>query len=68
MNDPVINRKTQFTDLPELLTPHEVRDFLGLGRDAVYHLVESGQLPARRFGQRIFIPKKALMMEVNFVA
>ena len=65
MNDLAINRKTPFKDLPELLTPHEVRDFLGLGRDSIYKLVESGELPARRFGQKIFIPKKALMMEVN---
>ena len=63
MNDPSINRKTKIEDLPELMTPHEVRNFLGLGRDAVYKLIETGELPARRFGQRLFIPKKALLME-----
>ena len=65
MNDPVINRQTNFEDLPELLTPMEVRAFLGLGRDAVYKLIESGELPARRFGQRLFVPKKALIEEVT---
>ena len=65
MNDSVINRTTKIEDLPEFLTPHEVRDFLGLGRDAVYKLIESGELPARRFGQRLFIPKKAFMEEVT---
>ncbi len=64
MNDPVINRQTKMEDLPEFLTPHEVRDFLGLGRDSVYKLIESGELPARRFGQRLFVPKKAFMEEV----
>ena len=63
MNDPVITRKTKIEDLPEFLTPHEVRDFFGLGRDAVYKLINSGELPARRFGQRLFIPKAALLVE-----
>ena len=65
MNDSAINRKTKLEDLPEFLTPHEVRDFLGLGRDAVYKLIESGELPARRFGQRLFVPKTALLEEVT---
>ncbi len=64
MSDSTIHRKTPYKDLPELLTPHEVRDFLGLGRDSVYKLIESGELPARRFGQRLFVPKRALMEEV----
>ena len=64
MSDLVINRTTKIEDLPEFLTPHEVRDFLGLGRDSVYKLIESGELPARRFGQRLFVPKKAFMGEV----
>ena len=61
MSDLVINRTTKMEDLPEFLTPHEVRDFLGLGRDSVYKLIESGELPARRFGQRLFVPKAALV-------
>ena len=64
MNNPVINRKTKLEDLPELLTPMEVRAFLGLGRNTVYGLIESGELPAQRFGQRLFVPKRALMEEV----
>jgi len=39
----------------------EVRAFLGLGRNTVYGLIESGEIPARRFGQRLFVPKAALM-------
>ena len=63
MNDP-INRKTKLEDLPEFMTPYEVRDFLGLGSDSVYKLIEAGDLPARRIGRRLFVPKRALM-EVN---
>ena len=65
MNDPRINRKTPFTDLPELLTPMEVRAFLGLSRNTIYRMIESGELPSRRFRQRLFVPKAALMMEVS---
>ena len=61
MDDPEINRKTRIADLPELMTPMEVRAFLGLGRNTVYELIESGKLPSRRFGQRLFVPKAALM-------
>ncbi len=64
MNDPEINRRTKLEDLPELLTPMEVRAFLGIGRNTVYRLIESGELPSRRFRQRLFVPKRALM-EVN---
>ncbi len=65
MDDSTINRKTKLEDLPELLTPMEVRAFLGLGRNTVYELIESGEIPARRFGQRLFVPKKVLMQEVS---
>lgn len=65
MNDPAINRKTKLENLPELLTPMEVRTFLGLSRGSVYKLIESGELPARRLGRRIFIPKAALMEVVT---
>ena len=64
MSDPVIDRKTKLEDLPEFLTPNEVCGFLGLCSDSVYKLIEEGELPARRFGQRIFISKKAFMEEV----
>ena len=64
MNDLAINRKTKMEDLPELLTPMEVRAFLGLSRNTIYRMIESGELPSRRFRQRIFVSKKALLMEV----
>ena len=64
MNDPAINRKTKLEDLPELLTPMEVRAFLGLSRNTIYRMIESGELPSRRFRQRLFVPKAALLMEV----
>ena len=62
-NEP-IGRQTPFTDLPELLRPKEVRDFLGVGRNAVYEAIKSGELRHRKIGGVIFIPKAALAEEV----
>ena len=56
-----ITRQTPFGDLPELLRPKEVRAFTGVGRKAVYGAIKSGELPHRKIGGVIFIPKAALM-------
>ena len=56
----MIDRNTKYDELPEYLTPDEFRVHLGLGKTTVYDLIERGQLPCKRFGRRIFIPKHAL--------
>ena len=56
----MINRNTKYEELPEYLTPDEFRSYLDLGKTTVYDLIERGQLPFKRFGRRIFIPKHAL--------
>ncbi len=56
-----INRETLFENLPELLRPKEVTDFLGVGRNCVYEAIKSGELPHRKIGGVIFVPKSALM-------
>ena len=56
-----INRQTPFADLPELLRPKEARAFLGVGPDTIYRAIQSGELPCRRIGRVIFIPKSALL-------
>lgn len=58
----MINRNTKYTELPEYLTPDEFRSYLDLGKTTVYDLIERGQLPCKRFGRRIFIPKHALKL------
>jgi len=56
-----ITRQTPFEELPQFLTPEELRRYLGLGRSTIYQLIESGEVPCRKFGRRIFIPKDALV-------
>jgi len=60
----MINRQTNLEDLPQMMTPLEVQDFLGIGRATVYSLIKEGEIPARRIGKRLFIPKQELMEEV----
>ena len=56
-----ITRYTSFENLPELLRPNEVRDFLGVGANAIYNAIQNGELPHRKIGGVIFIPKAALV-------
>ncbi len=61
----MINRQTNFEDLPQMMTPLEVQAFLGLGRATVYSLIGEGKIPVRRIGRRLFVPKQELMEGVN---
>jgi excisionase family DNA binding protein len=54
------NRETPYEDLPEYLTPAEVRAYLHLSRGTVYELLRSNQIGHVRFGRTIRIPKSAL--------
>ena len=56
-----ITRQTPFEELPELLRPQEVRSYLGLGANAVYKALKRGELPHRKIGGVIFVPKSALV-------
>jgi excisionase family DNA binding protein len=56
-----MTRQTRYEDLPEFLTPEEFRAYLGLGRNTTYELIQRGEIPSRRFGRQIRIPKTALL-------
>lgn len=45
---------------PALLTPLEVMDILGVGKNTVYRLLNSGELPAIRIGKSWRINENAL--------
>lgn len=42
------------------LTPNEVADVTGFGRNHVYRLLRSGELPAIRIGNRFYVVKTTL--------
>lgn len=50
----------RFDDLPDVLTPAEVRSFLRLGRNATYDLLKGGKLRSVRLGQKYLVPRKAV--------
>lgn len=51
--------------LPLLLTVPEAAKLLGISRSAAYRLAESGELPARRLGGRVYIVTAQLFAMVG---
>ena len=56
----VVTRSTAYRDLPQYLTVAEVCTVLSLGKTTVYDLIRRGDLPARRFGRALRVPRAAL--------
>lgn len=50
-----------FDNLPDVLTVQQVRQVLGIGRTAVYKLVEQKQIRCFKIGNAYKIPKTALI-------
>ena len=55
-----LSRTTPVSELPEFLSPEEFWNYLGLGRSTVYDLLRRDEIPHRKFGKCIRIPKTAL--------
>jgi len=49
-----------FAQLPEVLTPKDLMEYLPLGRDAIYEALKSQTIRNVRFGQKFIITKAAL--------
>jgi len=58
-----VSRNTAFEDLPEWLTPDETRTYLGLGRSTMYDLIRRNEVPYKKFGRIIRIPRTALQQQ-----
>jgi len=52
---------TDYEQIPLLLSVKQLSSVLGIGRNAAYELVRSGQIKSFRLGDRIRIPKDALI-------
>jgi excisionase family DNA binding protein len=53
-------RSLRFAELPEILTPKHLIDYLPLGRDAIYEALKSQTIRNVRVGQKFIITKDAL--------
>ena len=49
----------------DILTPEEVMDYLNIGKNSVYTLLNSGELKGFRIGRNWKIPRKALDLYVD---
>ena len=47
--------------MPEILTVHQVRQALGIGRTAVYRLLDDKKIPCFKIGNAYKIPKTGLI-------
>ncbi len=50
----------RFTDLPDILTPKHLMQYLPIGRDTVYQALKSQAIRNVRIGQKIMVTKAAL--------
>ncbi|MBC5805659.1 MAG: helix-turn-helix domain-containing protein [Candidatus Eremiobacter antarcticus] len=55
-----VHRHVRLADLPDILTVAEAAKYLRIGRESAYAAIHSHNLPARRWGRKILIPKAAL--------
>ena len=50
-----------FKDYPDMLTPREAMEALGIGKTTMYRLLNTGEIKANRVGGKIWrISRKAL--------
>lgn len=54
-------KMSALANLPPTLSVEEAAEQLGIGREAAYQAVRSGQIPSLRIGRRIRIPTPKLL-------
>ncbi len=51
---------------PDILTPREAMEILGIGRNLLYRLLNDGTIPARRIGGKVWkIAKKDVIRYIS---
>ncbi|HCT64746.1 MAG TPA: DNA-binding protein [Lachnospiraceae bacterium] len=49
-------------DYPDILTPKEVMEILGISKNTLYQLINNREIPATRLGRKLWrIQKQALL-------
>lgn len=55
-------------EYPDILTPKEAMEILGIGKNLLYGLLKSGEIPAKRIGNKMWrIAKKDLILYIQTV-
>lgn len=55
------SRSMKLEDYPDVLTPYDTRNILGIGRDKMYEMLQVGTISSLRVGRKYLIPKFALL-------
>jgi excisionase family DNA binding protein len=59
------SKRLSLADAPDVLTPEQAQDLLGIGRNSVYDRIRTGEIPAIRLGRRILVPKTGIERMLN---
>ena len=65
MKDTELIQFELFERYPDILTVHQAREALGVGRTGVYKLIDQGLLKCFKIGNAYKIPKSALIEYVT---
>ena len=65
MKDTELIQFELFERYPDVMTVHQAREALGVGRTGVYKLIDQGLLKCFKIGNAYKIPKTALIEYVN---
>ena len=65
MKDTELIQFELFERYPDVLTVHQAREALGVGRTGVYKLIDQGLLKCFKIGNAYKIPKSALIENVT---
>lgn len=56
-----MSREKMFRDYPDVLTPQQVQEMLGVGQRMAYQLLREGKIQNVRMGKLYRIPKAAVI-------
>lgn len=63
---PPKERTIRFEDLPDVMTPTQLRDFLKIDKDELYRMLYNGEIPCHRRGNRFYIHKYEFGIKAGF--
>lgn len=62
------NKKVMLENYRDVLTPRELKDILRIGFNKVYDLLKNGDIKSLKIGNKIIIPKTAVLKYLQTAA
>lgn len=57
--------KSNLRDCPDILTPIQLKEFLNVGKNRIYDMLQTGEIKSIRIGKQYWIPKKYINIYLN---